>query len=178
MGLSPLLVDTYRRYKRGTKAFTQWLGTTARATGLVDHLFSDQPEKPQSRSMRRKKDKDRVSQQLAMSHKILVKALVSLATAIEEAKISTIPRHVLVILEDVISARKDCASWYRAYQLEENSSTMKSHEDGHEHIIKTLEAVRSILSPPKEKVVVEEATQTTKATQSTNCLTYWRLKNV
>jgi hypothetical protein len=45
MGLSPLLVDTYRRYKRDTKTFTQWLGTTARSTGLIDKIFQDDSDK-------------------------------------------------------------------------------------------------------------------------------------
>jgi hypothetical protein len=47
MGLSTLLVDAYRRYKRDTRQVTQWLGATARATGLVDEIFEERSEKQQ-----------------------------------------------------------------------------------------------------------------------------------
>ena len=41
MGLAPLLVDTYRKYKKGTNNFVQWLAETARATGTVNDVFKD-----------------------------------------------------------------------------------------------------------------------------------------
>jgi hypothetical protein len=167
MDLSPLLVDTYRRYKRDTKVFTQWLGTTARATGLVDDLLSDQSENPQSRSRRRKKGKNRASQKHTTSHKIPVNALVSLATALKEAKIPSVPRQVLDVLKDIIKDRKGCASWYRAHQVEE-SSTTKSHNEGHQHVIEILEEVCRILSPLEEKVMMDEPEKATKIVQSTN----------
>jgi hypothetical protein len=158
MGLSPLLFDTYRRYKRDTKAFTQWLGTTARATGLVDHFFKDQSEN---------KDKNRASQKHAASHKIPVKALVSLATALKEAKVPSVPRQFLDVLKDVIKARKGCASWYHSHQAEE-STTTKSHNEGHQYIIEILEEVCRILSPLEEKAPIEEPEKTTKTSQSIN----------
>lgn len=39
MGLAPALVDTYRKYKKGTENFVQWLAGTARATGTVEDVF-------------------------------------------------------------------------------------------------------------------------------------------
>lgn len=151
MGLSPLLVDTYRRYKRDTKTFTQWLGKTARATGLVDQLFEDCSETPESGNTKRRKGRNRKPRNQAAAYKISVNVLRKLATAIRDAGAYNVPRHIMTILADVIRARKGCATWYRTYQ-DDKSETTKSHNEGHQHIVQVLEEVYQVLLPLEEKV--------------------------
>jgi len=167
MGLSPLLVDTYRRYKRDTKTFTQWLGATARSTGLAEDVFEDGAEKQDTRNTGRKKGKNRKPRKQATAYKISVNAFAQLARAIKEAKASVVPHHIMNILGDVIKARKGCAAWYRAHQTEE-SETTKSHNEGHRHIIEALEEVRQILLPVKEKIKVLNEKAANENPQSTN----------
>jgi hypothetical protein len=150
MGLSPLLVDTYRRYKRDTKTFTQWLGTTARATGLIEDVFEDSSEKQQGKP-KGKSRRNRKPRKQAAAYKVLVNDLTRLATAIQNADTYKVPRHIMTVLADVIKARKGCAAWYRAHQSEE-SDTTKSHNEGHQHIIEVLETVYHILSPLEDEV--------------------------
>jgi hypothetical protein len=153
MGLSPLLVDTYRRYKRDTKTFTQWLGTAGRATGLVEDVFEDssekqQPGRPKSKTGKNRKDRKAVKQTVA--HQVLVNDLTRLATTIRDANVREVARHIVTVLGDVIKARKGCAAWYRAHQSEE-SNVNGSHNEGHRHIIQILEEVCRILTPQGEK---------------------------
>jgi hypothetical protein len=154
MGLSPLLIDTYRRYKRDTKTFTQWLGTTARATGLVEQVFEGSEDQPSAKPKNKNRKKRKLRKQSA-AYQVLVNDLTTLAHAVQNAKTLKVPRYIVTILGDVIKARKGCATWYRAHQSEESDIT-KSHNEGHQHIIETLEKVYDILSPLEEKVQAEK----------------------
>jgi hypothetical protein len=155
MGLSPLLVDTYRRYKRDTKTFTQWLGTTARATGLVEDDFQDTSDTTQPAVRGSKKAKKRKPRKQSTAYEVLAKDLITLARAVRNAETHKVPRHIVRILGDVIKARKGCATWYRAHQSEQ-SDTTKSHNEGHQHIVEVLGEVYEILSPLEEQVKVEK----------------------
>jgi hypothetical protein len=133
-------VDTYRRYKRDTKTFTQWLGSTARSTGLVEDAFEDGSAKKSAPAKGRKKGQNRKRRKQATAYKISVNDFIPLANAIKDAESSKVPRHILSVLGDIIQARKGCAAWYRAHQTKE-SDTKKSHNEGHRHIIVVLEDV-------------------------------------
>jgi hypothetical protein len=163
MGLSPLLVDTYRRYKRDTKTFTQWLGSTARSTGLVEDAFEDGSAKKSASVEGRKKSHNRKAWKQATAYKISVNDFIPLANAIKDAEFSKVPRHILSVLGDIIQARKGCAAWYRAH-LTKESDTMKSHNEGHRHIIVVLEDVYQVLLPLRE-------TMEAKIKKNTNCST-------
>jgi hypothetical protein len=169
MGLSPLLVDNYQRYKRDTKMFTQWLGTTARATGLVEDVFLDSSDTTQPAARVSNKGKKRKPRKQSTAYQVLVNDLITLAKAVRRAEALRVPRHILTILGDVIKARKGCATWYRAHQSEESNIT-KSHNEGHQHIIEVLEDVYELLSPMEEEVKLQaEKTKTPDAkTQLTN----------
>jgi hypothetical protein len=177
MGLSPLLVDNYQRYKRDTKMFTQWLGTTARATGLVGNVFLDSSDTTQPAARVSNKGKKRKPRKQSTAYQVLVNDLITLAKAVRRAEALRVPRHILTILGDVIKARKGCATWYRAHQSEESNIT-KSHNEGHQHIIEVLEDVYELLSPMVEEVKLQaEKTKTPDAkTQLTNSAC-WRLKS-
>lgn len=168
MGLSPLLIDTYRRYKRDTKTFTQWLGTTARATGLIDKTFQDDSAKQNSGNKGCKKGKNRKPRkQVAAVYKVSVNTIIKLANAVKEADSCKVLQHIMNVLGDVINSRKGCAAWYSAHQTRESDPT-RFHNEGHVHIIEVLEEVYRILSPLKENVKTKQATQASNATQITN----------
>lgn len=167
MGLSTLLVDTYRRYKRDTKAFAQWLGTAARSTGLVEHIFEDDCEPRVSNPARRRNRKNRKPRKQSKEYKIPVDSLIELAEAIRETDNSKVPRNIMNTLSDVIQSRKICAAWYRAQQTME-SATAISHNDGHQHIIEVLEQVRGVIAPLQEDIKPDYAPNEPKATPSTN----------
>jgi hypothetical protein len=160
MTLSPLLYDTYRRYKQDSRIFIQWLGTTARATGLVNDIFEDISEKEHSHNTGHRKDKKQTS-----AYKIPVNALARLATAVKDSQGSSVPRFIMMVLRDVIKARKGCATWYRAHQADDESGITRSHNEGHQHMIDVLEEVRRILSPLEEKVTIKETEKMNKTVQ-------------
>jgi hypothetical protein len=169
MGLSPLLVDSYRRYKRDTKTFMQWLGTTAHATGLADNIFQDGSDKQQlGNNTGHKKGKNRKPRKkVATVYRLSVKALASLANVIQQANNGKVPRHIMTVLGDIIKARKACAAWYRAHQTGE-SHTTNHHNEGHGHIISVLEEVYQVLSPLQEKSRTEKKDKSYEIAQVTN----------
>lgn len=142
MVLSPLLIDTYRRYKQGTEKFMQWLAGTARATGTVNDLF----DKRAGGTTGRRKGKNRSKQ--SNIYEIPVNNFTRLAKAIAASTHARAPNLILSILRDVIHERKGCAAWYKAHQDEEKDET-KAHNEGHAHFISVLEEVQNILLPLK-----------------------------
>jgi hypothetical protein len=142
MGLCPLLVDTYRRYKADTGRFVQWLAENARTTGTVDDIF--EAGAASNKNNGRKKGKRRTK--LKATHEVSVNSFIRLANAIVAPVNTRIPRSILSTLRDVIHARKCCAAWYRAHQAEETKST-DVHNEGHRHFISVLEEVYETLKP-------------------------------
>ncbi|KAH8732430.1 hypothetical protein GQ44DRAFT_821706 [Phaeosphaeriaceae sp. PMI808] len=168
MGTSPLLVDTYRRYKRDTKAFTQWLCATARATGLTDSLFNkDTFESQQPNKTRRRKSKHQRSQMKFNAYEIPIGDFRILANAIKDTGDYKVPRYMMAVLRDIIRARKRCAAWYQAHQVDE-SEIKNAHNDGHQYIIKALEEVFEIFSPIQEKAPTESPPIATETSNLTN----------
>jgi hypothetical protein len=155
MGLSPLLVDTYRRYKRDTEIFTQWLGTTARATGLVEGLFEEAAEKQQPSNSGRKKGITRKPCNEASTHKVSVNAFITLTNALIDTMSSKVPRHMMIILGDILKARRGYAAWYRTHETEASASK-HSHNEGHQHIIEVLQEVHRILVNLQERHYYDE----------------------
>ncbi|KAH7400804.1 hypothetical protein DE146DRAFT_781561 [Phaeosphaeria sp. MPI-PUGE-AT-0046c] len=137
MGLSPLLVDKYRRYKRNTKKVTQWLGTTARATGLVNDIFEkDLVDRfTHTRHINGKNHEKRRQEGLYM---ITVPMHIRLAEAVKKAGAPCVPHHLLRTLNGVIADRKECASCYRNNTTEESDDNIKQHNEGHQYIIEVF----------------------------------------
>ncbi|KAF2119827.1 hypothetical protein BDV96DRAFT_595451 [Lophiotrema nucula] len=141
MGLSPLLAHTYRRYKEGTSQIVQWLAETARATGLVNHMFE-----AQTTEGGRKKGKQRkgTSRQGA-TYLLPVNAFLTFANAIASVK-TEVPVHLIATLRDVIRLRKSFGSWYSSPEAD-NTANSSTTSDGHQHFIAVLERVSDLLAP-------------------------------
>ncbi|KAF2871918.1 hypothetical protein BDV95DRAFT_606486 [Massariosphaeria phaeospora] len=148
MGLSPLLVDTYRRYKSGTKTFVQWLATTARATRAVDDVFDGDSIREDRGKQNGKKRNN--PNRYPKTHAVPMGLISRLTDAITTDKSARVPPFILVVLKDVIPARKSCAAWYQAHQTDE-TTTNKTHNDGYQYFISILEESYDALLPLKEK---------------------------
>lgn len=170
MALSSDMVDTYRRYKKGTQSFVQWLAQTARSTGTVDKLFI--PEKsagvPRAATGGRLKGKARKeAKDLAVRTPttivISVNQFCTLAKAIATSKkITTISPAVFQALRAVIGQRKECAQWYLGNQDQIDSATQDANSQ-HQYFIEILQEVCSILEPKKQKLRPVAPTTTPKA---------------
>ncbi|CAN9168213.1 unnamed protein product [Alternaria alternata] len=151
MGLAPLLVDTYRKYKKGTNNFVQWLAETARATGTVNDVFKNScqdvvpPTGGRLKGAARKEAKKaRLTHDATATCQITTKSFVTLATAISADKRASVPPAVHTTLRAVIRGRKDCANWY-AMSSNAEDDTVKENDARHKHFIKILETVLEIL---------------------------------
>jgi hypothetical protein len=151
MGLAPVLVDTYRTYKKGTGNVIQWLAETARATGTVNEVFQDtyQDVVPPTGgrlkgAAREAEKKARPTHNATAVCQITTKSCLILATAIATDARAFVPRSVFTTLRAVIRGRKDCAVWY-ATTSDPEDDTAKEKNAGHNHFIKTLENVLKVL---------------------------------
>jgi len=151
MGLAPLLVDTYRTYKKGTGNFVQWLAETARATGTVNNVFKDghheavQPTGGRLKGAARKEAKKAgLTQNATATCQIPAKSFLTLATAIAGDTHASVPRSVFTTLRAVIQGRKDCAAWH-AMTSDREDIAAKANNASHGHFIKLLEDVFAIL---------------------------------
>jgi hypothetical protein len=167
MSSRPPLVDTYQRYKIGTKAFIQWLATTARATGKVEDVFTTSSAHEQTpttggrlKGKARKLAKQERSKPVAKTYEVPLNGFPRLAKSVAAAANVTVPTSMFTILRDIIRARKECVSWFTGKegeaQKEEKFKTRR-----HRHFITVLEDVL------KELLVKEPArnhqSSTTKA---------------
>jgi hypothetical protein len=151
MGLAPLLVDTYRTYKKGTGNFVQWLAETARTTGTVNKIFKDDyreaapPTRGRLKGAARKEAKKAgLTQDAIATCQIPAKSFLTLATAIASDPRTSVPRTVFATLRAVIRGRKDCAVWYAMTSDCEDSAAKESNAS-HKHFIELLENVFEIL---------------------------------
>lgn len=170
MGLPPLLVDTYRRYKKETEVFLNWLAPTARSTGAVDDIFAcnaSEDAKLGGRA-RRPKGKDRKApKQQPKEYKIPLSTFARLANAIANAKNITIPRTMVAILRDVIRARKECAEFY-GYGHTHGDEDLKPVDEGHAYFISVLEEVFATLNARLPKEIRNQKTDDEEANQLAN----------
>ncbi|CAN9162344.1 unnamed protein product [Alternaria alternata] len=120
MGLAPLLVDTYRKYKKGTNNFVQWLAETARATGTVNDVFKDSCQDVVPPTGGRLK-----------------------GVASKEAKKAGLTHNATATF---IQGRKDFAIWYSMISDQADDAAKESNA-GHRHFIKLLEDVLEIIKP-------------------------------
>ena len=153
MGLAPLLVDTYRKYKKGTNNFVQWLTETARATGTVNDMFKDSrqdvvpPTGGRLKGAARKEAKKAgLTHNTTATCQITTKSFLTLATAIAADKRTCVPPAVFTTLHAVIQGRKDCAVWYSMIS-DQTDDAAKESNAGHRHFIKLLEDVLEIIKP-------------------------------
>jgi len=164
MGLAPTLVDTYRRYKKGTDNFVQWLAETARDTGLVESVFKAGLKEQAPAAGGRLKGKARKEAKKAglttnaAKLEVPIKAMVELAEAIVTTNKVEVPRSVLTTLGAVIRGRKDCATWYILNQNDADEE-MRKNNARHQYFIEVLEELRDTLkkSQPSTKQTAQQA---------------------
>jgi hypothetical protein len=151
MALPSMVLDTYRRYKKGTEGFVQWLAGTARATGTVEEVFKSGPQEPRPTPGGRLKGKARKEAKKAglatntSTCQVPIKTFVKLAKAVVASPHVQVPRSVTTTLRAVIQGRKNCAAWYLLNQ-DDASDTMKRNNDGHQYFIKVLQDTLDILN--------------------------------
>ncbi|KAF2107897.1 hypothetical protein BDV96DRAFT_653398 [Lophiotrema nucula] len=166
MTLSPVLVDTYLRYKRGTLKFVNWLATAAKGTGAVDHLLSDtsisaaatQPTTRLKGKARAEAKKKKAVDTQPTAIDVPLKTFQQLANSIVAAR-RTVPDTILSILTDVINARKECATFYKALGTGADGRFGVSN-NRHQYFIKLLEKVYRTLKPHVANKEREPATKT------------------
>jgi len=156
MAPTPLLADAYRKYKRGTENLVQWLAETARSTGTVDKVFSNTAIPPLGGRLKGTARKE--AKNTPDTYRIATRSFLTLATAIANDDKLSIPASVFTTLRAVIRGRKECASWYATTSDHEND-TVKENNASHDHFIKTLESVLSILKA-KKPAVKQQQTKT------------------
>jgi hypothetical protein len=105
MALPSPVHDTYLLYKTGVKAFVQWLVSAARATGMVEGMFTI-PNKRENKNKRSAKSQHKPIQVPFSSHGKLAEAIVLRLAAF-------VPRSIFTILRDAILKRKEYATNYR-----------------------------------------------------------------
>jgi hypothetical protein len=165
MSTPPPLVDTYQRYKIGTKAFIQWLATTARATGKVDDVFTTSGAQEQTpptggrlKGKARKLAKEEKGKPVAKTYEVPLNHFPRLAKSVAAAANVTVPSSMFTILRDVIRARKECVSWFSGKEGEAQTAE-QSKTQRHRHFVTVLEHVL-------QELVVKEPTRTYQVSTS------------
>jgi hypothetical protein len=172
MGLNPLLVDTYRTYKKGTENFIQWLAEEAHATGKVDELIKREGHNAVQVTGGRRKGKARkaakniATMQAPTTFQVSTKDLSVFATAIANDSRACIPQSVFTTLRAVIRGRKDCASWYNKRSDSEDNKAQEKNEN-HKFFIQALEDVLEILKVKQPKVINRQPSTARETTQRT-----------
>lgn len=77
----------------------------------------------------------------AKAYKLSVASMSRLATTVTEKKCQ-IPKRMLAILRDIISARERCAEWYQGKE----ATVTNAEDDGHEFSIATLQEIHDTLA--------------------------------
>ncbi|KAF2241563.1 hypothetical protein BU26DRAFT_525064 [Trematosphaeria pertusa] len=161
------LVDKYRRYKKDTDEFVQWLAETATKAASVDHLFVDASPEGVNTAPGRLKGKARIQakqqskQQNSASFRVPLKSFQELADSIVSAKVA-VPANIFIILRDCISARKECAAFYGAHS-DKQDQKMQQDNEAHQYFISVLEGLRQTLQPMR----VKQQQQKNRTTHST-----------
>jgi hypothetical protein len=140
MALTPVLLETYRRYKKETNTVVDWLATTASKAGNVAHLLSSTaPQKPGGRL----KGKARTAQlPLPSTIKVPVNCFEQLAKNIASADF-LVPERILDILKNIIYAWQVCARFYEIEGSEDVEVIAKNTR--HKYFIRVLENVQMTL---------------------------------
>ncbi|KAI9718489.1 MAG: hypothetical protein M1828_006672 [Chrysothrix sp. TS-e1954] len=131
--------DTYKRYKAGTRRVFDWLVET---TGDEILLSQSLQTGPSSRVRLTTKDLPR-----------LARKATSLLAASASASASMVPPSIRGVLDQIITARRQCAAQHRLKTEHAEKFTSESNKR-HDHFIKVLEEVqqilgRSVTEPPE-----------------------------
>lgn len=167
MSTLPPLSDTYRKYKKGTENFVQWLAGTARATSKVQDVFAAglQEKIPiaggRLKGKARKEAKNAGLSAVTTTYEIPISAFVKLAKAVSSVGNIEVPRSVFTTLSAVIRGRKDCAAWYMMNQ-DGAENTMKGNNERHQNFIEVLEDTLQALNKHQSKK--QQPTASTKGT--------------
>ncbi|KAF2660439.1 hypothetical protein K491DRAFT_774652 [Lophiostoma macrostomum CBS 122681] len=140
MALTPILLETYRRYKKETNTVVNWLAITAIKVGNVAHLLKPTvPQKPGGRL----KGKARSTQSPpSQTIKVPVYLFEQLSQSIASAHV-LVPLSILRLLGDVIRAREVCG---RFYEMNSNGDVEAMEKNArHRHFIRVLQDVQAIL---------------------------------
>jgi hypothetical protein len=157
MSLPLSLTDSYKKYKKDTKTFTQWLASAATATGTVREIFETDATKAKKNAIPRAggrlkgKARKQAKQQNEIDNvpatttfPVAVKDFVELAQAIVNHRATQVPDSTVRVLRDIIKARKSCATWFADNQQDPGYET-KTGNGRHQYFINVLEKVYAIL---------------------------------
>ena len=131
------LIGRYQRYKHGTRNLVYWLTKTAASCGDLETVLKS--FQPNSTSKKRTL--------VAPELEVRAHELMALARLIAENGRSVgmeVPEGMLLIVQDVIAGREECAAWYAGQALKSGSGTQKEDE-GHRGFIEILRDVLEIL---------------------------------
>ncbi|KAK6349848.1 hypothetical protein TWF696_006112 [Orbilia brochopaga] len=125
------ILDTYKRYKRGTNTVIDW---------ICRYGGQSASNSRNSRSRSKKKAAG------GSGSNVEIRDLPNFARVIVDNKVK-MPSALLYVLKDVIGARSMCARWYRG-QSQQLEPTEECHK--HEHFIRVLEELYAILKPAED----------------------------
>ncbi|KXT03455.1 hypothetical protein AC578_1633 [Pseudocercospora eumusae] len=185
MGLQPLLLSTYRRYKEDEKVFSTWLAQAARACGYqtpakskASHVPSA-PSAPPAPSARlkgkaRKQAKQsgatttssapEAAQPKAVEYSISIAELTKQADFVSSSnqKDSILPSHVEAVLQRAIQGRQKCHHWYSKIGSD------KVSDAGHWKFISILQDILGKLKGTGSSGAEPSTTKSTKGTNLSN----------
>lgn len=143
--------STWQRYKLGQAWVTDWLKQTA-------SKFTPSPTPPDASEGNGSSAGTRKLKLDAASDKVHWSELEHMAQTIaNNSKPEEIPWHPILVLRDVVALRKKSARSYSKTADQDNTGRLKLSNQQHEHIIKVLEKVLSVLESavsgvrPKQK---------------------------
>ncbi|KAF2757466.1 hypothetical protein EJ05DRAFT_486518 [Pseudovirgaria hyperparasitica] len=138
--IDPVLHDTYVKYKAGTEKVVTWLAKAAYGTGLLDASFT----RSTGTNAHLKRHEQNNRQTSEQTFDFEVKDLNRFADVIVSSNLK-VPPAILYTLDDVIVARRECASWYRRQLSTDNDAHQKRNES-HDYYISILQKMRSKLA--------------------------------
>lgn len=122
-----------------------WLVTMAKKTGTIDHLII---KKSRTETFTSGRPKGRTTKMhvksAAVTYEVPLQSHSTLANMIISGRVSFVDAG-LTILRDSISARKECAAFYKDLETR-GADNLKDANDRHQHFIRVLETILGILS--------------------------------
>lgn len=143
-----LYVESYKRYKSGTKTIFKWLVTASRE--CKEHMSQDLPDFDETASTGTATGADSnlpKTRSLPLSrYAQMARAVAACVAACDEPKIQVGPR-LLSVLKDAISLRKAFNVMHELYSTASSSEDEKRQHDSHRYVISVLEEIWDCLRP-------------------------------
>jgi len=137
-------VGRYKTYKKKTRDLINWLTTTVSAICDLGNIIKSLARGP----LRTPTASSKQDAANGHEHDITTAELLKLAEAIRDsASLVEVPEGLILIVQDIIDGRVECANWYSAQALEAGSKVDRENAT-HAHFITVSigRDLRSILS--------------------------------